>query len=516
MEITQGLKRAVQTNGQKVATIDGEREFTWIQFQERVSKFAGALKKLGLSDNGRVAILSLNSDRYFTGYYAIPWAGGICVPLNIRLAPPEIIYQLNDSGTEILIVDEAFKAMLPAFKDTLETVKTIIYAGDGQSPEGTLDFENLISSHEPVADAGRGGDDVLGIFYTSGTTGRPKGAMLTHDNLISNALYFIDSFSLSDESRYLHVAPMFHLADNAATFSLTMAGGTHAFIPKFDPGDTLNALYKYKINVCTLVPVMINMMVNFPDVSKYDLSGLKTIPYGGSPMPEKVMEQATSLFPSCEFIQCFGMTELSPIATLLKSKYHVFEGPNAGKMLSVGQAAYYCEIKVVDPKGDEIPAGTVGEVLVKGPNVMKGYWNRPEETKAALKGGWMHSGDAGYLDDDGFLFISDRIKDMIISGGENIYSAEVENALYQHPAVEMCAVIGIPSKKWGETVHAIILSKQGQTVSKEDIIAFCQERLGKFKCPKSIEFSTKPLPVSGSGKILKNDLRVPFWKGHKK
>jgi long-chain acyl-CoA synthetase len=514
MSITQGLKRAMQINRRGTATIFGERRRTWQEFGGRVAKLAGALCGLNLSADGRVAILALNSDRYLECYYAVPWAGGIVVPLNVRLAPPELIYTLNDSGAEILVVDDVFKAMLPAFSGKLSTVRRIIFADDAPTPEGTQNYEELLSAAEPIPDARRGGDDVAGIFYTGGTTGQAKGVMLTHNNLISNAMNAIARLHYNEEVVYLHVAPMFHLADGASTFGVTMSAGVHAFIAKFDPADTLQAIQAYRVTNTLLVPTMINIVVNFPAVQDYDVASLKTILYGGSPMPGAVIARALQVFPACGFAQGYGMTELSPVATFLDAKYHTLDGPLAGKLRSAGQPAYNVEVTVVDLDDNEVPRGVIGEIVVRGPIVMKGYWNKPEATAQALRGGAMHTGDAGSMDEDGFVYIVDRLKDMIITGGENVYSAEVENAIYQHPAVAMCAVVGIPSAAWGEAVHAIVVPKEGQAVAEDAIIAHCKELIAGYKCPRSVEIRQQPLPISGAGKILKSELRRPFWEGH--
>jgi len=327
MSITQGLKRAMQIRGRGTATIFGQRLRTWQELGGRVAKLAGALRGLGLGGEGRVAVLALNSDRYLECYYAVPWAGGIVVPLNVRLAPPELIDTLNDSGAEILIVDDVFKAMLPAFRGKLSTVRRIIFADDAPTPEGTQNYEQLLSAAEPIPDAMRDGHDVAGIFYTGGTTGQAKGVMLTHKNLISNAMNAIAALHYTEQVVYLHAAPMFHVADGSSTFGVTMCAGLHVFIPKFDPADTLRAIQDYRVTHAVLVQTMINSVITFPAVQAYDLASLKQILYGASPMPDTLIARALQVFPACGFTQGYGMTELSPVATLLDSKYHTLDGP---------------------------------------------------------------------------------------------------------------------------------------------------------------------------------------------
>ncbi|OUS32238.1 hypothetical protein A9Q99_01440 [Gammaproteobacteria bacterium 45_16_T64] len=335
--------------------------------------------------------------------------------------------------------------------------------------------------------------------------------MLTHDNLVANGLNAAHGFGFTKYSRYLHAAPMFHAADAAANIGLTILGGTHVFVPKFEPELVLSTLTTCEVTNVMLVPTMVNTLVNTQGFDTYDLSSLLRICYGGSPMPEAVLLKAKALMPHVKFAQAYGMTELSPIITILDDEYHVTEGPRAGKIRSAGQVVLSGELCVVNRDDEELPRGQVGEIVVRGPMVMKGYWNREAETAQALMNGWMHTGDAGYMDDDGFVFIADRVKDMIISGGENVYSVEVENTVQKHPAVSACAVIGIPSEEWGEEVIAVIVPNEYDSVSEEDIIAFCKDLIAGYKCPRGVVF-VDALPTSGAGKILKNKLREPYWK----
>ena len=516
MYITQGLKRAVQINGRGIATIDGKRQHTWQEFAQRVAKLAGVFRQLGLSVGGRVAILSLNSDRYLETYFAVPWADGIIVPLNVRLTPRELIFMLNDSGAELLIVDEAFKGILPALIGQLSSVKQIIYAGDQTPPADAIDYETALETADAIPDVERGGDVVAGIFYTGGTTGVPKGVMLTHNNLVTNAMTTLIAVGRNHKMICLHAAPMFHISDMSANSCVTILADTHAFIPKFDPKVVLDAIQAYKVTNCPLVPTMLNLLLNHPDTNHYDLTSLKLLTYGGSPMPQALVERLRTRVPNCKLLQAYGMTELSGLVTILDDQYHTFSGPLADKITSVGQSFYNGEIKIVTPDDTELPRGVVGEIIVRGPNVMQGYWNRPDESAQALRNGWMHTGDAGYMDEEGFLFLVDRYKDMIKTGGENVFSIEVENAIYQHPAVSMCAVIGIPDEKWGETVHAIVVSKPNQSITEQVIIEHCRGLIAGYKCPRSVEFRQESLPISGAGKIMKAKLREPYWQGRER
>jgi len=510
MYLTQSLHRAIQQHRDRIAVRFGDRQRTFAQLGERVARLAGALQRLGLEAGDRVAILSLNSDRFLEYQMAVPWAGGVLNPCNIRWSPAEILYALEDSGSTLLLVDEPFLPMVEQLRQGSTTLRELIYCGDGAAPAGMHGYEALIESSAPVPDAVRRGDDLAGVFYTGGTTGFPKGVMLSHTNLMSSALAVHAEETVGHGSIYLHAAPMFHLADLGMGLPHWIEGNTHAIIRAYTPDAVLDAIERFRVTHAALVPTMIQMLLDHPSMqTRRDVSSLRMIGYGGSSIPEAVLDRAMVAFPNIEFVQAFGMTELAPLATINPAWYHTVEGRKAGKLRSVGRAGYICEIRVVDPEGREVPRGTVGEIIVRGPQVMLGYWNRPVETAAVLRDRWMHTGDGGYMDDDGFLYIVDRIKDMIISGGENIYSAEVENALMQHPAVAACAVIGVASARWGEAVHAVVVRHAGKDVAADALIAHCKSLIAKYKCPQSVDF-VDALPLSGAGKVLKVRLREQY------
>lgn len=511
--LTQSVHRNAQVRGKKVATINGSRQHSWIEVKDRISRFAGALKAMGIKDGDRVAILALNSDRYFEYYFGVPWAGACVVPLNIRWSHVENAYSLKDAGARALVVDDAFAKMVPALKEQGVELDLIIFIGDGDLPEGMVSYEAMIQDNEPAEDVYRNGDDLAGIFYTGGTTGFPKGVMLTHNNLWTSAIALVTEVGLTEENRILHAAPMFHLADGAMTQGGILAGCTHVFIPMFTPPGTIKAIQDFKVTHSLLVPVMIQMVINDPTIKDADLSSLAYVLYGASPIAESVLIQAMETLANAEFAQGYGQTELAPLATMLGPQYHTTEGPNAGRLKSAGKAICCVEIKIVNDKGERLAYGEIGEIAVKGANAMVGYWNKPEETAISLRNGWVHTGDAGYMDEEGFIFLVDRVKDMIVSGGENVYSAVVENAIMNHPAVSQAVVIGIPSDKWGEQVHAEVILKEGQTATEEDIIAKTKEYIANYKCPRSVSFRTEPFPLSGAGKLLKRDVRKPYWEG---
>jgi long-chain acyl-CoA synthetase len=507
MSVLQGLRRACQINPNGVATIDGDRRRTWTAFRDRVARFAGALRAAGVARGDRVAILALNADAYLEYFYAAPWAGALVVPLNTRLAAPELVAIINDAGATALVVDDTFAAMLPALAPQLTSVRSLFVTGSGAVPAGAVSLEAAIASAEPIEPADPAPGDLYGIFYTGGTTAASKGVMLSHANIVANAMNMMAEAPFSQATVYLHAAPMFHLADCSATFTLTMAGGTHAFVQRFDPVAVMRAIQERRVTNSILVPAMIAMLVNAPTIADYDLTSLKGLMYGGQSISEAVLRRAIASLPGCAFLQAYGMTELAPVATFLSPRYHATEGPDAGRLRAAGRAAASVEIRIADDEDREVPRGTVGQILVRGPVVMQGYWNQPALTAAALKGGWMHTGDGGYMDEDGFVFVVDRIKDMIITGGENVYSAEVENAIYQHPAVAMCAVIGVPDEQWGERVHAVVALKPGQTAAEPEIVAHCRGLIAGYKCPRTVDVRTEPLPLSGAGKVLKTVLR---------
>jgi long-chain acyl-CoA synthetase len=513
MYLTQALHRAVQQHPDRIASRFGQRQRTFREFADRVARLAGALQALGMQAGDRVGILALNSDRYLEYLMGVPWAGGVLNPCNVRWSVAENRYALEDSGTSILLVDETFKGAAAALMGEASGLRELIYIGDGETPAGMHDYEALLAQAQPVPDALRRGSDLAGIFYTGGTTGFPKGVMLSHNNLVSSGLQIRAEGLATPGGTYLHVAPMFHLADIGVAQAHWIEGNTHAVLPMFNPEQVLDCIARERVSHALLVPTMIQMLVDHPAIrdGSRDLSSLKQVIYGASPISEAVLKRAFAVLPGVGFAQAYGMTELSPVATVLSSYHHSEEGQRLGKLRSAGRASYCCEVRIVDEQGQEVPRGTVGEVAVRGPVVMQGYWNKPEQTAQAIRDGWMHTGDGAYMDADGFVFIVDRMKDMIISGGENVYSVEVENALAKHPAVAACAVIGVPSEQWGESVHAVVVPKPGQTATSEELIAHCKTLIAGYKCPRSIEFS-EALPLSGAGKVLKTKLREPFWQ----
>ena len=507
MGLTQGLHRAVQQNPALPATIYRGRVRTWSHCADRVARLAGALLAIGVHSGDRVAMLAWNSDNYHEHFFAVPWADAVLNPVNTRWSPTEVAYSLNDSQTRVLIVDDAFSEIAPTLRRECPDLVAVIYCGDGPVPPDMLSYEQVIASHEPVDDAYRAGDDLAGIFYTGGTTGSPKGVMLSHANLVTSALGFTAcGNTITPGGISLHVAPMFHLAAFGGWISRNCAGGTHVILPTFEPAAIVEAISEYRVTDVLLVPTMVQMLLDSPAARDADLSSVQHLVYGASPISETLLDRVEKAMPEVNLVQSYGMTETSPVSTVLDSESH--RDPRLRR--SAGRAAPHALVRIVDEDDNDVEPGTVGEIAVRGGHVMLGYWNRPEDTARALDGGWMHTGDGAYMDECGYVFIADRLKDMIVSGGENVYSAEVENALAKHPAVAACAVIGVPDDRWGERVHAVVVLGDGSGATVDELREHCKTFIAGYKAPRSVDFVDQ-LPMSGAGKVLKRDLRAKYW-----
>jgi acyl-CoA synthetase (AMP-forming)/AMP-acid ligase II len=509
MYLTQSLHRNLQQNPDRLASIYRDRTRTMAESVDRIASLAGALTGLGVQRGDRVGILALNSDRYQEYFHAVPWMGAAINPVNIRWSPAEIAYSLVESDTRVLFVDDAFAPMIPGLREQFQGLSTVIHCGDGDLPADALDYETLIADNAAIEDTRTGGDELLGVFYTGGTTGHPKGVMLSHDNLLTSSMGTLASghFVLPG-GRLLHTAPLFHLAGIAVWAAGCQVGSTHVIVPMFNPAEVMKVITEHQVTDALLVPTMIQMLVDDPGVAGSDMSSLVHLVYGASPISEAVLERARKVFPAAGFTQAYGMTELSPCATVLTPADH----DNLALHRSAGRAAPHVEVRIVDTEDEEVPRGEVGEIVVRGDNVMLGYWNRPEDTAEAVRDGWMHTGDGGRMDENGYVFIVDRIKDMIVTGGENVYSAEVENALASHHAVAACAVIGVPDPDWGERVHAVVVLLPGRTATADEIRTHCKTLIAGYKAPRTVDF-VDALPMSGAGKILKRELRKRYWDG---
>ncbi len=494
------------------------KTLNWKETAERCRGLAQLLVHAGVRRGDRVAFLGFNSRSCFESYYAPALIGAMLVPINYRLSLREMIECIDDAGPRVLIVDAAHRDQGMAIRQACSCVEKIIYADEGMPPKGMLSYEQALNEAvKPnlVDLTPSENDDTVMFFYTGGTTGRSKGVMLTNANLAANTIGTAPLYKLVEGETFLIAGPMFHLAAGARVFTVAEMGGHCIILPKFDALEVLQAIEKYHINSITMVPTMFQLLLDHPQFSSIDLSSLRMITYGAAPMPFALMSRIIEAFPGTDIYQSFGMTEASPVVTVLDCKYHTLEESNLNVLSSAGKPVPYVDVKIFDEKDRELANGEIGEIVVRGPTIMKGYWQLPELTQQALEGGWYHTGDAGYMDAQGFLYLEGRVKDMIVSGGENVYPIEVENVLSDHSAVHQCAVIGIPHATWGEAVHGVISLKQGKSVSEQELIEFCRERLAHYKCPVSITIKDESLPLSAVNKILKSELRKPFWKGHK-
>jgi len=518
MILTKSLLSTVRNCPEKLAVVDGHHRYSYKELEGRTAKLKESLKKLGVKKGERIALLLLNDFRYLELIYGITAMGGIVVPLNTRFSLEENAYVLNDAGVEILYVNKEFLPIVDELKKRVSGIKHVILAENRDAPElneylDILSYEALLDeeSVEELVYEDVQEEDVAGLFYTGGTTGRSKGVMLTHKNLLTNALHVALNFEYMESDIYLHAAPMFHLADQASTFAVTLAGGAHTVVRQFTPKDVLHVIEKEQVTAVMLVPTMVNMLLHSADFEKYDTSSLRLMLYGASPMATGLLKKTMTMLPNAQLFQAYGMTEASPVLTLLKPKDHIINGKKEEekRLASCGKPVQFIEMKVVDEEGNEVPIGQVGEFIARGPNVMKGYWNLPEETSQALRNGWYFTGDMGYKEEKGFFYVVDRAKDMIITGGENVYSVEVEQVLSSHPAVLECAVFGVPHEQWGEVVRAAVVLKQDTVATEEEILTSIRPIVSNYKVPKSIEFLSE-LPKSGAGKILKRVIRDEY------
>jgi long-chain acyl-CoA synthetase len=521
MLLNQVLRRAVRYFPDHTATVFEGRRQTWREVGARTRALARALQNCGVTRGERVAIYQLNGSQFLETVFACLEIGAVVVPLNTRLADDELVFIINDAECAALVTDEILQHNVAGFRARLRGIRHYIAPG---AADGFSDYETLIAQHATEdqgwlrAENHDAEDDLIGLFYTSGTTGLPKGVMLSHRNLWMNAMHSLVARSGEPDPVFLHAAPMFHLADFPAIINVTLLGGAHAMLRKFEVSAVLELIEGARVTSTLFVPTMLNFVINHPDFGRYDLGSLKRIGYGASPMPVELLRRAMQLLPAVEFSQGYGQSESSPLLTVLPVEDHITDGPEhiVRRLASCGRPVIGVEVEVVNEQGEPVRPGEVGEVIARGPNVMLGYWKRPEETAQTLRDGWLHTGDMAMVDDAGYIFLVDRKKDMIISGGENVYSSEVENVIYTHPAIHEAAVIGVPDGKWGEAVKAIVTLKPGHNLTGQELIAYCAARLADYKTPKSVEIRASELPKSGTGKILKKELREPYWAGHER
>ena len=482
---------------------------SWADIAGRCRNVAAAFEGMGLGPGDRVAYLGFNSDTLFELFFAPAMARLEMVVMNFRWSLPECIAALEDTAPRVLVFDAAHAEIAHAAAAACPGTIQLVQAGE-TAPVGVIPYETLARQDGTPATRGSGGDDTLIIFFTGGTTGRSKGVMISHANMLTNALGAPPIMRNQTGRAQIIIGPMFHMAPGSRIFSAVLLNAHSVIMPKFDMVEMMRLVARHRVHAVTMVPTMMHMLLDHPEFPRHDLSSLGPIMLGGSPTPPALLERALAAFPGAQFSNGYGMTEMSNLIAALTPEYHVLEGPMAGRLQSVGRPVPYLDVRVVGPDDTDLPQGEIGEIVTRGPTVMKGYLNRPDETAEALRGGRFHTGDMGRFDGEGLLYISGRLKDMIITGGENVYPTEIEDVLTDHPAVSQAAVIGIPDTKWGEAVHAIVILTDGADASAETLIAHCRARLAGYKLPRAITFRAEPMPLSGANKVLKTDLRKSF------
>jgi long-chain acyl-CoA synthetase len=482
------LGRAFRYYTQRTALVVDGAAVSFEVLHERVRNLVAALTANGFAAGDRLALLSPNSPEYIELVYACSWLGVTAVPINARLSAAEIDQVLLDAKPRGLVRHSSLPK--PAVPLPWQLVLD----------EEPFDVRNE-SCPDPICDP----EAILALIYTSGTTGRPKGVMVTHANILANVDHLSYWMGYREGGVYLHAAPIFHIADFPAMFAASAFGARQVTLPKFSPHDFCEVVQHERVTHTVLVPTMLNLLTQMPEGKPYDLSSLEVLAYGGSPMAPELVRRTRKLLPNAKLLQCYGLSETG-FLTGLEDREHV-----EPRLLSCGRPCPGIDLRVEDETGKQVKVGQHGELVARGPNVMQGYWNNPQETALAFRNGMFRTGDIGYQDSDGFFYILDRLKDMIVTGGENVYSGEVEAVIYKHPAVREVAVFGIPDSKWGELVMTCVVLKPGMSLSANDLTAHCRQFLANYKIPRRVEFSDTELPKSGSGKILKTILREHFW-----
>ena len=496
--------------------VAGGRSLTYAEAAAGANRVASRLAALGCRKGSRVAVLAKNAPWYPVLYFGAAKAGVVLVPLNWRLSASEWVGILNDASPSVLIVGADYAEVADDIRADLTSVEHLVVEGDGDRGDREW-LERWLSdgpTTPPHVDVD--GSDPLYQMYTSGTTGAPKGAVLSHGAVCWNVMQVGLAHPVFTGDRGLVVLPMFHAAVIPAVFSVVCRGGSLFVLDAFDPEQVVRALEKDRITVATLVPAMLQAcLVAVGDVAQRRYERLRSIYYGASPIAEDTLRQAIDAF-GCGFVQSYGMTEAAQALTFLSAADHRLAlDARPELLLSGGRAAAGTRLRVVDANDAPRPTGEPGEILARGPQLMSGYWQRPDETARTLADGWLHTGDVGRVDDDGYLFVEDRLKDMIVSGGENVYPRIVEDVLFAHLAIAEAAVIGVPDPRWGESVKAVVALRPGVVCTEEEILAFCRPRLGGFERPRSVDF-VEALPRTATGKVLKRVLREPYWAGHER
>ena len=507
LALTHLLHKAVRECPEGPALQAGEQRHSFAELRDQAARLAAVLHALGVGPGDRVGMLAPNGLAYATFIWGSWWAGAALNPVNTRWSASEIAYSLDDCDTRVLIVDEPFVATAEAVRQQSSALRHLIYCGAGPAPSGWLHWAEALAEHGPVDDAGRGGEDLAMVMYTGGTTGRSKGVMLSHSNLYIATLASMAMAPRPTGGVALMAAPLFHIAGFATSVRMLRQQTLQVFLNAFEEASVLRAIVQHGVTEMFMVPTMIKRLIDHPDFAQTDTRSVRNISYGAAAIDQALLNRAMAALPDTQFNQAYGMTELSPTITMLLPHDHLPGPKQAQRLRSAGRPMPIAEVRIVDEHDQELPTGQVGEICARGPMVMQGYWNLPSTTAEALRGGWMHTGDAGFIDEDGYVHVVDRIKDMVISGGENVYCVEVESAITHMPQVAQCAVIGLPDEQWGERVHAVVVLHAGQTLSLADITTHCRPLIASYKIPRSLEI-VDALPLSAAGKVLKHVLRA--------
>lgn len=512
MNVGAYMTRAAKHYPDRLAAVFEDRRFTYVELNRRTDSFAKALKSLGIQKGDRIGILQKNSNCFLETLFACFKIGACAIPMNFRIHPNDVAYHLNDARAAAVVFSGDFNRSIQEI--TGKTSHTRHFIALKNPLEAQLDYERLVSENVTSEDQTIEIDeeDLAWLFYTSGTTGKPKGAMLTHKNLVATSVgWCADLMHLEPEDIALQAAPLSH-GGGIHAIAVIAKAGANVILDGWKSKEVLEYIENYKITNTWAVPTMIKMLITDPDIERFDLSSLKWFVYGGSPMYVGDLKEAIKKIGPV-FVQIFGQGESPMTGTFMRKEDHVIDGDpkQEERLLSAGIARTDMEVKILDENDREVPTGGKGEISLRGPAVMKGYWERPEENAATLRGGWLHTGDIGYKDKNGYVYIVDRFKDLIISGGSNIYPRELEEVIVHHPAVQEVAIIGVPDEFWGEAVKACIVLKPGRSATREDIIEFCIQNMAGYKKPKSIEF-LDALPKSNYGKVLKRSLRERYVK----
>jgi long-chain acyl-CoA synthetase len=491
-------------------SIDGDLRTTFAEHLDRVCRLAHALRhQLGVQKGDRYAVMALNGHAFLELYHAGFLGAGVINPLNLRLAPMELEFILRDSGTKVCFADAFFAPAIERVRAAVG-IETVVLMGPHADVPHDAVYEDLVAAGRPDVPEEPEEDDPVILMYTGGTTGTPKGVLIDSRAAVLDMYKIGVSFPFEEGHVYLHQTPMFHAASFGGVLTIPTVGGASTYVGLFDPAAVLDTIERERVTTTVMVPTMIQLLLDHPAYRPERLASMRFLSYGASPMPTALLERLLTDLPGVDLYQGYGMTESSGLLTVLGPAEH----RQGGELLrSAGRPLVGTSLSVRSPTGTELAPGEVGEIWARAGNFMREYWHRPAETAAAFADGWYHTGDAGRIDEHGYLYLVDRVKDMIVSGGENVYSAEVENALASHPAVAQVAVIGIPSDQWGEAVHAIVVLKPGAAATEKELQDWARERIAGFKVPKSVEFRAEPLPLSGALKVLKRDLRAAYWEG---